>query len=50
MSEMGHAPGKTVKLVLKNLDSGEQIIKDNVPMTHENRQQIWKEAQARQHR
>jgi hypothetical protein len=48
MSEMGHEPGDTVKLVLKNLETSEQVTKDKVPMTHENRQQIWREAQARE--
>lgn len=47
MTEMGHAPGKTVKLVLKDLKSGEEITKNDVEMTHEKRQQIWKDAEAR---
>ncbi len=41
MTDMNHAPGPTVKLTLRTLDTNEQVIIEKAPMTHENRQKIW---------
>jgi hypothetical protein len=39
LSEMGHAPGKAVKLVVRDADSKEKTL-DKVPLTEENRRAI----------
>jgi hypothetical protein len=43
---MGQPPGPTVKLKVRNLESGETSELADVPMTHENRQKVWKARQA----
>jgi hypothetical protein len=42
LSQMGAGPGETVKLSLRMLDTGRVIEMAHVPMTHENRQAIWR--------
>jgi hypothetical protein len=41
LSEMGAPPGKTVRLVLRQLDSNEEITIAGAPMTEANRKRIW---------
>lgn len=40
LSEMGHKPGKSVKLVVRDLHTGKEVTFDKVPMTTENREAI----------
>ena len=46
LTKMGHAPGPTVNLKVKNVDTKETSELKDVPMTHENRQAVWKARQA----
>ncbi len=40
LTEMGHPPGKTVSLTVRNLETGSREVLQNVPMTRENRARI----------
>ena len=42
LTRMGNPPGPTVKLKVRKLDTGEAIDLNDVPMTHENRQKVFK--------
>jgi RNA polymerase sigma factor (sigma-70 family) len=42
LTRMGNPPGPTVKLKVRKLDTGETIDLKDVPMTHENRQKVFK--------
>jgi hypothetical protein len=46
MAQMGTRPGAKVKLSLKALDTGAMLERAGVPMTHENRQAIWRASHA----
>jgi hypothetical protein len=48
MTKMGDKPGDKVKLTLHTLDTKEKIVRNDVPMTRENRQQIWRDGQERE--
>jgi hypothetical protein len=41
MTELGQAPGEKVTLRLTDADSKDEIVRVE-PMTHENRQQVWR--------
>jgi hypothetical protein len=47
LSQMGAAPGSTVTLTLQTLDAGTVVTRQDVAMTAENRQAIWRAAQRR---
>jgi hypothetical protein len=42
MTKMGQPPKETVKLVLRTLEKGDEVTMDDVPMTRENRNRIWR--------
>jgi hypothetical protein len=42
LTGMGHKPGTTADLKLKDLSSGQEQVMKDVPMTLENRQALWK--------
>ena len=42
LTRMGNPPGPTVKLKVRKLDTAETIDLNDVPMTHENRQKVFK--------
>jgi hypothetical protein len=42
MTKMGQPPKETVKLVLRTLENGDEVTMDDVPMTKENRNRIWR--------
>jgi hypothetical protein len=46
LTKMGHPPGPTVTLKVRNLDTKEITELKDVPMTHENRQKVWHARQA----
>ena len=39
---MGHSPGDTVKLVLRDPQTGKETTIERAPMTRANRQEIWR--------
>ena len=48
LSRMGHKPGDTVKLKLRDLKTEKTQVLDRVPMTKENRRALWKARQDRE--
>jgi RNA polymerase sigma factor (sigma-70 family) len=42
LTKMGNPPGPLVNLKVRKLDSGETVDLNDVPMTHENRQKVFK--------
>jgi len=44
LTRMGHPPKDSVTLVVQSLTTGEKLIRKGVPMTEENRDEIWNAA------
>ncbi|MCH8150368.1 MAG: hypothetical protein IH987_20720, partial [Planctomycetes bacterium] len=50
LTEMGHSPGMTVKLVVVDLETGKETTLDKVPLTAKNRRSIWNSTYANESR
>jgi len=50
LTEMGHPPGMTVKLVVVDLETGKEALLDQVPLTAENRRSIMNSKRANEAR